>query len=69
MHTSYHKPFELTGPYGLGLQLNSNARGLHLVVCAGTGIIPFLDLLNFLLLRNFFTILSNVRGQQVAQKM
>jgi hypothetical protein len=39
------------------------------VICGGTGIIPFLDLFEFLLKRHFYTILLKEKGKEIAEKM
>ena len=38
----------IRGNYGLGLNLNSLSEGQYVIICAGTGLFPFLDLFDFL---------------------
>lgn len=66
LHGQAHKPYEITGPYGLGLELNSNSDGIHMVFCQGTGILPFLDLIDYLLKRTLYNILYDQRGKDIA---
>ena len=40
---------EIEGPCGKGLGLTRQSKGTNIIFAAGTGIIPFLDLLNYLL--------------------
>lgn len=37
------------------MELNKNSSGLHYIFCGGTGILPFLDLLDYLLKKAIFT--------------
>jgi hypothetical protein len=59
LHETYYKPYEITGPYGLGLELNETSNGTHYVICNGTGVLPFLDLFDFLLKKAFYTIIND----------
>lgn len=40
----------IRGPFGLGISMPENATGHYVIICGGTGILPFLDLF-FLLLK------------------
>jgi hypothetical protein len=42
------------------------SKGMHYIFCGGTGILPFLDLFEFLLKRYFYTILYNAKGEHIA---
>lgn len=42
------------GPIGLGLDLNKVLSGTHIVVAGGTGILPFIDLITYLLRYSIF---------------
>lgn len=66
IHSTGHKPYEITGPYGLGLELNDKSEGVHLLFCQGTGILPFLDLIDFLLRKAIYKILHDQRCKEVA---
>jgi len=59
LHSTGHKPYEITGPYGLGLELDESSDGLHYAFCQGTGVLPFLDLIDFLLRKAIYTILHD----------
>jgi len=49
--------YTIKGPFGVGLELTPESDGLHVIVAGGTGILPFMDLLNFLLMREMHRIL------------
>ncbi|CAD8069053.1 unnamed protein product [Paramecium primaurelia] len=57
IHTASHKRFEITGPYGFGLELDDHSSGVHYVFCQGTGVLPFLDLCDYLLRKAIFSIM------------
>jgi len=38
----------IRGNYGLGLNLNDSSEGQYVIICAGTGLFPFLDLFDFM---------------------
>ncbi|CAD8092049.1 unnamed protein product [Paramecium sonneborni] len=57
IHSASHKRFEITGPYGFGLELDDNSAGVHYVFCQGTGVLPFLDLCDYLLRKSLFSIM------------
>ncbi|KRX02685.1 Cytochrome b5-like heme/steroid binding domain [Pseudocohnilembus persalinus] len=54
--------FEIQGPQGLGLRLNKNNQGNFFIFCAGTGILPFMDLLNFFLNKAIFLAAKEILG-------
>lgn len=70
VHQTSHKPYEITGPYvnnylnvqGLGLELNEHSNGIHYIFCNGTGILPFLDLFDYLLKKALYTTLYDRCG-------
>lgn len=43
--------FGLTGPLGKGLGLTPNSKGVHIAFSAGTGILPYIDMVAKLLLQ------------------
>lgn len=43
------KKFSIMGPYGRGLRLKPKSKGYFIIIAAGTGILPFIDLFHFLL--------------------
>ena len=45
--------FSIKGPMGRGLEIKQ--KGLHVAFCAGTGVLVFLDLVAYLLMRNVFS--------------
>jgi len=58
--------YKIMGPYGTGLELTRESDGLHVIVAGGTGILPFMDLLNFLLMREMYNILLQRKGEDIA---
>jgi ferredoxin-NADP reductase len=47
---NHESKIQISGPIGVGLGLaNNKLKGVHIVLCAGTGIFPFLDLVNYTL--------------------
>lgn len=50
----------------MGLTKNSN--GNHIIFCGGTGIFPFLDLLDYLLKKSIYQILSSTIGKEIAEE-
>ena len=54
---------------GLGLELNEHSNGTHYIICNGTGVLPFLDLFDFLLKKAFYSIIYEKNGPDDAEKM
>lgn len=44
--------FGLTGPLGKGLGLSPTSKGVHIAFSAGTGILPYMDMVAKMLLQN-----------------
>ena len=42
---------QISGPYGAGLGLSTRSAGAHLAIVEGEGILPFLDLVAYLIRR------------------
>ena len=53
-----HQLFKIFGPYGMGLELKEDSNGTHVIYCIGTGILPFLDLLDFLLKKAVYIVMK-----------
>lgn len=53
------------GPYGRGLRLNSEVKGFFIIIAAGTGVLPFIDLFQFMLQRTLLKLVT-ARGGEVA---
>ncbi|CAD8183221.1 unnamed protein product [Paramecium pentaurelia] len=66
LHCTGHKPYEITGPYGFGLELDPLSDGIHYAFVQGTGILPFLDLIDYLLRKAIYTILHDQRSKEIA---
>lgn len=50
--------FSLSGPFGYGLSLKPTTNDYIIIVAAGIGLLPFVDLLNFLLQRTLLSLVS-----------
>ena len=61
------KKFSIMGPYGRGLRLRPRTKGFFIIVAAGTGILPFLDLFQYLLQRTLLRLVA-ARGGEVASR-
>lgn len=48
------KSYVIQGPFGLGLELKSESKGNYLLFAGGTGILPYFDLLDFLLKKSIY---------------
>ena len=59
----------INGPVGRSLEILDNAKGTHYAFAVGTGILPFMDLLNFLLFKSMYLALKLEFGPEVAQKI
>jgi predicted ferric reductase len=57
------------GPYGRGLRLNSKSKGFYIIIAAGTGILPFIDLFHFLLLKTLLWLIQEMAGEEVAKRL
>ncbi|CAD8167508.1 unnamed protein product [Paramecium pentaurelia] len=66
LHCTGHKPYEITGPYGFGLELDALSDGIHYAFVQGTGILPFLDFIDYLLKKAIYTILHDQRSKEIA---
>ena len=58
LHESLSTSFSVMGPHGKGLQLNANSTGSYVIFVGGTGVLPFLDLFDFLLRKGVNTLIS-----------
>jgi len=59
----------IEGPIGRGLELGNNPKGTRVILCAGTGILPFLDLLNYLLMKTMYNELKKKFNEQIAESI
>ena len=71
MHTKMNglKSVLIRGPVGTGLELHSHSRGVHYVFAVGTGMLPFMDLFNFILFKSMYLALKKKFGAKVAQQI
>ena len=63
------KRFSLMGPYGRGLRLKPKTKGFHIIIAAGTGVFPFVDLFHFMLQKTLMKLISNRAGEVTAKKI
>lgn len=61
--------FKIEGPVGRGLELTPATSGNHVIICAGTGILPFIDLLNLFLWKNMYDLVKKTAGANKAEEM
>ncbi len=52
------KFFEITGPFGRGMQLKPQSKGVIIIIAAGTGILPFIDFFAYMFQK---TVLNLIR--------
>jgi len=58
--------FSVTGPYGVGFELRKESQGKHCIFAAGTGIFPFLDLLDYMLRKVIDEVLTETVSKEAA---
>ena len=63
------KRFSLMGPYGRGLRLRPGSKGFYIIIAAGTGILPFIDLFQYLLHRTLLRLVAARAGEVSAKKL
>jgi NAD(P)H-flavin reductase len=56
IHDDKHNQYVVKGPFGLGLELKPDSQGLHVAFVGGTGILPFFDLLDYLLQKAVYMV-------------
>jgi len=53
-NTKFGTEYFIKGPFGRGLEFGKKlAEGTHIIVAGGTGILPFMDFLNYLLIYSY----------------
>lgn len=57
------------GPYGRGLRLQKGTKGFFIIIAAGTGINPFIDLFQFMLQRTLLRLVGARAGESVVRKL
>jgi NAD(P)H-flavin reductase len=65
-HDQLEKSFILDGPHGKGLELKATSQGTHVIFAGGTGILPFLDLFDYLLRKSVNKIILQNFGEEKA---
>ena len=61
--------FIVEGPIGRGLELTESSTGTHAIICAGTGILPFVDFLNIFLFKVMYQAIKEKAGVEKAEKI
>ena len=61
--------FRVEGPIGRGLEITPKTYGTHTIICAGTGILPFVDFLNLFLWKTMYQNIRIKAGIEQAKKM
>jgi len=71
MHTDLDesKSILMNGPVGTGLELSTDSKGIHYIFAMGTGVLPFIDLLNFILFKSMYLALKQKHGSKIAQQI
>ncbi|KRX05976.1 hypothetical protein PPERSA_01054 [Pseudocohnilembus persalinus] len=65
---SLNKQLYVKGPLGQGLQIGNIGQGKIAIIVAGTGVLPFLDLLNFMLQKVIYEVAKKEIGKQFADQ-
>ncbi|KRX06844.1 hypothetical protein PPERSA_11489 [Pseudocohnilembus persalinus] len=68
LYSSQNQQLYVKGPLGMGLQLSNLDQGKIVIVAGGTGVLPFLDLLNLMLQKVIYEIAKKEKGQQFADE-
>ena len=64
------KAFTINGPYGRGLRLKGKMKnGFYVIIGAGTGVLPFVDLFHYLLLKTLYRLVAQKAGEVTAKKI
>ena len=63
------KKFSVMGPYGRGLRLRPGSKGFYIIIAAGTGVLPFIDLFQYLLHRTLLRLVAARIGDVGARKL
>jgi NAD(P)H-flavin reductase len=50
--------FSLTGPFGSGLRLKEKLAGYYVIIAAGIGIVPFVDLFSYMLQKTLYDLIK-----------
>jgi len=61
--------FRIEGPYGTGLEFTPSTTGSVCIICAGTGLLPFVDFLALFLWKNMYDLLKEKVGIEKAQEI
>jgi hypothetical protein len=56
-----NQSYEIKGPMGKGFNITKESKGVHMIFAAGTGILPFVDMIARLLLSTLEIIPSDQR--------
>jgi len=67
--TGSQNELRVEGPIGRGLNLTASSTGTHTIICAGTGVLPFVDFLNFFLFKTMYQMIKDKAGTEKAEKI
>ena len=63
--------FSIQGPFGRGLEIKEETQGTIYILCAGTGLLPFVDFLNYLLYKTLYDEMKKNKlvGEELDHKL
>jgi len=67
--TGSQNELRIEGPIGRGLDLTAGSTGTHTIICAGTGVLPFIDFLNFFLFKTMYQTIKDKAGVEKAEEI
>ena len=65
---SKNQNFNIIGPFGTGLEIKESSNGTFVIFAGGTGVLPFVDLFDYLLKKSIYMILAKKYKQSEADK-
>ena len=68
LQNSTDQIFDVKGPFGLGLEINEKTAGNIVIICGGTGILPFADFFDCLLKKSIYSVINNIFGKDAAER-
>lgn len=60
--------FNIVGPFGTGLEIKESSNGTFVIFAGGTGILPFVDLFDYLLKKSIYAVLVKKYKKSDADK-
>ena len=65
---SKNQNFNIIGPFGTGLEIKESSNGTFVIFAGGTGILPFVDLFDYLLKKSIYAVLAKKYKKSEADK-